>query len=77
MSREWFLSGCDCTACMGSAEAYLSDAITRKVFTGFSSPLASMATTAARPAAFTLLLRIQVSELPHITTKQGQVVGQE
>lgn len=58
MGRAWFWSGCKSFTGMGIAATHLSDAITREVFTGFSSPLASVATTAARSAALSLLLRI-------------------
>lgn len=73
MSRAWFWSGCKSSTCMGIVAAYLSDAITREVFAGFSSSLASVTTTAARSAALSLLLRIQVSKLP----RGGELVPQK
>lgn len=73
MSRAWFWSGCKSSTCMGIVDAYLSDAITREIFAGFSSPLASVTTTAARSATLSLLLRIQVSKLP----RGGEVVPQK
>lgn len=73
MSRAWFWSGCKSSTCMGIADAYLSDAITREVFAGFSSPLASVTSAATRSAALSLLLRIQVSKLP----RRGEVVSQK
>lgn len=77
MSQAWFWSGCKSSTRMGIADAYLSDAITGKVFTGFSSPLASLTTTAARSAALSLLLQSQVSKLPQGMAKQGQVLRLE
>lgn len=77
MSRAWYWSGCKSSTRMGIADAYLSDAITGGVFTGFSSPLASVTSTAARSAALSLLLRIQVSKVPQGTAEQGQVLPQE
>lgn len=58
MGRAWFWSGCRSSTGVGIADTHLSDAITREVFTGFSSPLASMTTAAARSAALSLLLRV-------------------
>lgn len=72
MSRALFWSGCKSSTCIRIVDAYLSDAITREVFAGFSSPLASVTTTAARSAALSLLLRIQVSKLP----RSGELASQ-
>lgn len=52
---------------------HLSDAITREIFTGFSSPLASVTTTTARSATLSLLLQVQVSKLLQGMAEQGQV----
>lgn len=40
-------------------DAYLSDAITREIFTRFPPPLAAVTTATARPAAFSLFVEFK------------------